>query len=258
MTLAPVNWGPVNTAEPPSVFRRYLSINQERGLGQIVRSEAKDAPLYIVCSGPSLIDTWHELTPKQGEIWALNAAFDFLCKNGIRPDYGVCIAAEAPILNYFQKIEIGDKFLFASQVHPGLVDRAIGAGGKVTFWNPAHPAEWDMPGPKETLIYGGGTIGLRVFDLAWVLGFRDVHVLGLDACNSPDGRIAVETPMYESRKKDLRTFSVNGRSFVALPSHAKQVEDFGAVVRPLQGMSITMYGDGLMQWAQQSQQQEIT
>jgi hypothetical protein len=68
-----------------------------------VPGEPKSGPLYIVASGPSLLDTWEELKDRPGEIWALNAAFDWLCKKGIRPDYGVSLAPENPILNYYQE-----------------------------------------------------------------------------------------------------------------------------------------------------------
>ncbi len=247
----------INCPTPPAVFRRYIEQNLARGLGQIKIEHPKSEPLYIVCSGPSLIDTYKELIDCGGEIWALNAAFDWLKEQGVCPDYGICIAAENEILNYFQSMDGGDKFLFAAQTHPGLFDRAANCGARVTIWHPAHPPEWNLPA-GEPLIYGGGTIGTRVFDLAYVLGFRDVHVLGMDACLSNDGRIAVATPMYEDRKKDLRTFISAGRAFVALPSHAHQVEDFGACLRPLTGMEVTLYGDGMLQWSQVQQQENMS
>lgn len=212
--------------------------------------EPKDGPLYIVASGPSLEDTWPELIGRPGEIWALNRAYDWLCRKGIKPDYGIALAPENAIQLYFHEAGEGDKFLFASQVHPKLIDRILDKGGKVTFWHAAFPEEWDMPIPKENLIYGAGTIGMRVFDLAWVLGWRDVHVLGMDACNSLDGRVAVDTPMYPEQKHFLRTYICNGRAFVGLSSHVRQAEDFGAVIRPLKGMEVTLYGDGLLQWSQ--------
>lgn len=253
MAIAPVNWGPSNTGCPPSVFRRYIIRNQARGLGTIDRGEETTEPLYIVCSGPSLRHTWRELVPKRGTIWALNAAFDFLCKKGIRPDYGVAIACEEAILRYFQQIVAGDKFLFALQTHPKLVDRALERSADVTFWNPAHPDGWDMPTPRRNLVYGGGTVGSRAFDLAWILGYRDIHVLGMDACISDDNMIAADIPMYDEHRKNLRTFIVNGRAFVAMPSHAHQVEDFASLIRPLTGMTVTLYGDGMLQWSQQQE-----
>jgi hypothetical protein len=78
-------------------------------------------------------------------------------------------------------------------------------------------------------------------------------VFGLDACISEDGRIGADVPMYEDRKKDLCDFTINGRTFLALGSHARQVEDFGRTIRPLTGLAVTLYGDGLMQWAQRGQ-----
>ncbi len=170
---APVDWR-LNAKEPPSVFRRTIEHNMKRGLGQIERGEAKKGSLYIVCSGPSLRETWKELldddgNPK-GEIWALNAAFDWLCHKGIRPDYGVCLAPENPVTRYFQEIVPSDKFLFACTTHPELFDRALERGAEVTLWQSAQPEGWGLPDIGGPWIYGGGTIGTRALDLAWVLG----------------------------------------------------------------------------------------
>lgn len=247
--LQPVKWNIGNSACPPSIFRRYIEQNNKRGLEELVLEPVRNDPLYIVCSGPSLLDTWQELVGRPGEIWALNAAFDWICKKGIRPDYGICLAGENAILRYFQESGPGDKYLFASQTHPELMDRVIDRGGKVTLWHPAHPPEWNMPIPKGRQIYGGGTVGSRSFELAYVRGFRDVHVLGMDGCLSVDRRIAVETPIHDNELKSLRTFIIHGRAFVAMPSHAKPVEDMTEILRALPGMQVTFYGDGLMQWA---------
>jgi uncharacterized Rossmann fold enzyme len=247
--FGPVKWNGGNAACPPSVFRHYTEINLKRGLEEIELQPVRNDSLYLVCSGPSLSETYMELDPPKGKIWALNAAFDWLCNKGIRPSYGVCIAGENQILNYFQKIQAGDELLFASQTHPDLVDRALERGAYVTLWHTQHPEEWQMPTPAGQRIFGGGTVGSRCFELAYVLGYRDVHVLGMDACLSADGRIAVDIPMYDDRRDDLKTWLINGRAFVALPSHARQVEDFAAIIKPLVGMEVTLYGDGMLQWA---------
>lgn len=256
--FSPVTWlGGENAKEPPAVFRRYTEHNLARGLEEISKGEPKDARLYIICSGPSLRQTWTELEGCSGEIWALNSAFDWLKGNGIRPHRGVCLAPENQILGYFNKIEPGDNFLFASQTNPELVDRALDAGGSVTLFHTKHPDEWEMPERKGPLIFGGGTVGSRALDLAYTLGWRNIHILGLDACISSDGYIGVDTPMYDDRRDDLKPFIVNGRTFVSLPSYARQVEDFAPVLRPLTDMEVTLYGDGMLQWAFQSQHTEL-
>lgn len=245
--LQPVTWvGGVYC--PPTTFRQNVEHNRARGLPEILLGEARNEPLYVVCSGPSLSETYLEVVGKFPR-WALNSAHDWLIDQCLVPTHGVCMAPEPQALDYFKRIQPEVEYLFASQTAPELIDRALDKGAKVTLWHAHCPDEWEVPIKPDEAVYGGGTIGLRTLDLAWILGYRDVHVFGFDACCSPDGRIAVETPTYEDRKKDLRTFVVNGRAFVALPSHARQVEDFASVIRPLTGLSVTFYGDGLMQWA---------
>ncbi len=250
----------LNAVTPPSVFRRYIAINMERGLEEIVQGERKQGALYIVCSGPSLRDTWHELLDEhgepKGEIWALNAAFDWLCEKGIRPDYGVCLAPEDPVLRYFQRMEGGDKFLFATTTHPELMERALDLGCKVNLWQSAQPADWELPMMPGFVVHGGGTVGSRSFELAYILGWRNLHILGMDGCLSPDGRNSVDAGLLEKDRARLQVFNFNGRNFVALPSYARQVEDFAAIIRPLTGTAITLYGDGLLQWSLSATQKQ--
>ncbi len=233
---------------PPAIFRRNVERNKARGLPEITLGEARSDPLYIVCSGPSLRETQSEIVGKS-PIWAINGAHDWLVKNELPFTHGLAMAPEEGVLNFFHHTRPNVEYLFASQVAPEIIDRALDAGAKVTLWHAHCPDDWDVPLEEGKTVFGGGTIGLRAFDLAWVLGWRDIHVLGFDACCSPDGRIAVDTQIWDGRKKDLRTFLIKGRAFVAMPSHARQVEDFASVIRPLTGLSVTFYGDGLMQWA---------
>lgn len=246
----PVDWQ-LNAKVPPSVFRRCAEFNSELGLEQIEQGEPKTGKLYIACSGPSLADTWQELKTRDGEIWALNGAYDWLCRKGIRPDYGVCLAPENQILKYFLEIQEGDKFLFGSQTHTELVLRAILRGANVKLWQVAQPEEWGLPILKDTpLVYGGGTVGTRAIDLAYILGWRDVHILGMDCCLSETGYWAPDHPVHDDVRPRLQTFLINGRAFVAMPSHARQVEDFSSILRPLTGLNVTLYGDGMLQWSQ--------
>jgi hypothetical protein len=246
--FAPAKWlGGV--ACPPETFRNYVERNLSRDLPEIALTEAHDNPLYIAASGPTLRETHLGLEGKDN-IWALNNAHDYLLRQGIAPTFGVAHAPEYQVLDYFKDVREGSQYLFASCTHPDLIDYVLDKGGKVTLWNSDCPEDWGVDFRGRSTIFGGGTIGLRSLDLAWVLGYRDVHLLGLDACISDDGRIGPDLPLYEDRRKDILVFMCNGRAFRALPGYARQVEDFGRTVRPLTGMSITMYGDGMLQWSQ--------
>lgn len=248
--LAPAQF-PGGVLCPPETFRANVKTNLARGLPEIAFREPREDHLYIACAGPSLRDTAEELRGK-AHIWALNGAHDYLISRGIVPSAGVAQAPEDGVLNYFQKVQPGTVYAFASITNPALVDRVLAAGGQVGFWHCHCPAEWGVDygeTPNGNLICGGGTIGLRALDLAYACGYREVHVLGFDACCSPDLRIGPDLVIYEDRVKDIRPYWINGRMFPALPSHARQVEDLHITLKPLTGLNITWYGDGLMQWA---------
>lgn len=239
-------------ASPPATFRENVKINLARGLREVFPVEPREDALYICCAGPSLRETAHETEGKK-YVWALNGAHDYLIGRGLVPSHGVAQAPEVGILDNFKKAGAGVTYLFASCTNPELVDRTIAQGGRVILWHSHCPEEWGVDySSSDTTHYmtmGGGTVGLRAIDLAYMVGFREVHCLGFDACISDDGRIGPDLLLYEDRKQDVRIFLHNGRAFRALPSYARQVEDYGITVRPLTGLNLTFYGDGLMQWA---------
>lgn len=213
--------------------------------------------LHIACAGPSLRDTVGALKGAKN-IWALNSAHDWLVSQGVIPSAGVAQAPEVGVLDYFQKVQPGAVYAFASCTNPTLVDRVLSERGTVAFWHCHCPPEWGVDyGDRANgnLICGGGTVGLRAIDLAYTCGYRDVHVHGMDACISDDERIGPVAGIPGAnehgpdRRKDIREYHINGRTFRALPSHARQVEDYVITVRPLAGLNLTFYGDGLMQWA---------
>jgi len=232
--------------------------NLARKLPEVKPANPRQDALYIACAGPSLRDTAHEVEGK-ANVWALNGAHDYLVSRGLKPSHGVAQAPEVGILDSFKLVRPDVEYLFASCTNPDLVDRVIAQGGKVVFWHAKCPEKWRVnyktKDKSRYLTMGGGTVGLKALDLAYMLGFREVHCLGFDACISDDGRIGPDLPLYEDRKQDVRIFLHKGRAFRALPSYARQVEDFGITVRPLTGLNLTFYGDGLMQWAVKGMQE---
>lgn len=249
----PVKWlGGV--ACPPSTFRENVALNLERELEEVRYRELRNEPLYIACAGPSLRETADELRGKK-HVWALNGAHDYLIQRGIVPSHGIAQAPEHQILWTFKNIRPDIVYAFASCTHPDLIARAIAEGAKVVLWHAHVPNEWGVEYGDRDLVFGGATIGLRSLDLAYMVGFREVHLLGFDCCLSPDLRIGPDLPIYEDRRKDIVLYESFGRFFAALPSHARQVEDYHLTVGPLKDLYLTFYGDGLMQWTQRCQSQ---
>lgn len=242
-----VEWAGRSTVCAPSVFAENVAVNLKRGLEELGQPRG---PLYVACAGPSLRDTAEQLRGKK-PIWALNAAHDYLISRGIIPAYGVAQAPEHQILDTFKMMRPDVTYLFASCTHPDLVDRAVACGARVVLWHCAQPEEWAIDyGTRDfgTFIHGTGTIGMRTLDLAHMVGFRDLHVHGFDACCSPDMRIGPEQTIYADREKDVRVFEgADGKFYPALPSHARQVEDIDSVIKHLPGLKLTFYGEGLMQ-----------
>ena len=80
-----------------------------------------------------------------------------------------------------------------------------------------------------------------------MLGFRKIHVYGLDSCLRDDAHHAYE--QAENDGMGVIEVSVAGRTFKAHGWMVKQAEEFQQVMRHLlipAGVELAIYGDGLI------------
>jgi hypothetical protein len=72
-----------------------------------------------------------------------------------------------------------------------LVDPRSERGGEVTASGIGKPRRMGYGIPKEQGWSMAAARLARAIDLAYMMGYRDIHILGMDGCVSVDGRIAV-------------------------------------------------------------------
>lgn len=154
----------------------------------------------LVGGGPSLADYLDNIKKRQAHgqtIFALNGACRFLNDNGIVPEYQVFLDANK---------EMGDRvgeagqYLVSSQCAPELL--AALPKHKVLLWHSLTPGIEDcLPdNPADyMLIGGGGTVGLTSMPLAYVMGFRHLHLFGYDSSNRAGKDHAYAVPVTEER-----------------------------------------------------------
>jgi hypothetical protein len=105
-----------------------------------------------------------------------------------------------------------------------------------------------LPQHKEATLVGGGvTSGLSAMSVAFVLGYRKLHLYGYDSSDRGGASHAYDQHETDAEKRRL-TVWVNDKSFTTQFAMFKQAEGFPQFAQLLadQDCIITVHGDGLL------------
>lgn len=241
-----------------------------------VVSHPNDAPLAIVGSGPSLKDTWEDLKHWPGEIYALNAAHDFLVEKGVIPTAAIAIEGGTAICKYFENPHEEVYYLLASSCHPRLfkqlkrqkramfhlaMDSTLKAFDK--WLNPtealpdAEQKQRSRFVRESMMISGGSTVLTRTLCLASALGYRDFHFFGCDSSFfDADQQHSRDNDKYGPGwgtypDKHHITFDRDGVEYKTSPQLLNQVfylkQMMDAPHSKELGLTFSCYGDSLLQ-----------
>jgi len=154
----------------------------------------QDKGCVIVGGGPSLADSVQAIKDhrRRGlKIITVNNALRFLTDKGITPDAHVMLDAREENLHMVKDAPKNVRYFLASQVHPCVFDAL--SGHDVVLWHNAMGSgeelmeiikPWFDDGPNQkacVLVPGGGTVGLRAINLAWLSGYKKIHLYGFDS-----------------------------------------------------------------------------
>lgn len=217
------------------------------GLPEVKQCAAHDEIMSIAGGGPSLQDTYKDLT---GFVAAVNGSLPYLIGKGITPQMcGVCDPSEH-MVDIVDAVP-GVAYFIASCVHPKVFDKLIAAGCTVYLWH-LHPIDGQDALLNElcpqgwTQIPGGCTMGTRWITLGYHLGFRKFHIHGLDSSFREHSSHA-----YPDKQDDKEWIYFDG--FPTRVNFIGQVVDFISLMEDgrkpnVEPMEIKMFGDGLLQW----------
>lgn len=208
--------------------------------------EPHDRVAVLVGGGPSLADTIEELMEVRGDVFALNGAASFLDERGILPDYQVIMDARPQTADL---IGPAKHYLFASQVDPSLFDRVPDA----TLWHttygnlkideqdgfPVHDDDYCIVGAAVS-------VGNTALPLLYVLGYRTIHVFGMDSSFRDGKGHAYSQPMNDGEPCTVVSF--NGRDYTCSVAMELQARNFVWRANQLKsaGVAIHVHGDGLL------------
>lgn len=207
--------------------------------------EQRTDPIAIVGFGPSLQTTWEQLKAFK-YIITCSGSHKFLLERGIVPTYHVEVDPREHKVTLLGPPHPDVEYLIASTCHPKYFDHL--EGYKVKLWHIFDSTEEGlrMLPRSEWAVTGGCDAGLRAMTLAAFLGFRDLHIFGLDGSTpAPDGlRHAAEHP---NGKQKYSVTKYKDQEFYTTPAMLEAAKQTFHELRQMPKVQATFYGEGLTQ-----------
>lgn len=229
--------------------------NIKRVKGRLKEDAAHERKAVLVCYGPSLKWTYRQAASDgNADIFSVSGSHKFLIDCGIIPDVHIDCDPREHKARQFGKPRSDVDYWIASCIHPAYLDRL--RGFHVWLWHLWSGDEtlplMDHLEPGEWCVQGGGSVGLRALMLLYCMGYRDFEIHGMD-CSFADGEpYAGEhfgKPHRFMRVKCGERWFDTGASLVA---YAQQ---FFLTRQVMQGATIRLHGDGLLQHMVRIQQE---
>jgi len=238
-----------NTPDDVITGQIYANVRRDY-LPWLMPQDVKDRPLVIVAGGPSLKERWEEIAAHNGDILALNGAYEFLMDRGIAPDYWMLLDAREANIDFLNKIHPRTRHYLAAQCHPAIFDRLHDS--EATLYLTSHAATDEaiegLGRERSPRLHGpAGTVGMKALGLAYVLGYRELHLYGYDSSHAGEAHHAFAQPLNDDRK--TLDIYIGEQLYVTSPSLANQVQEFPGLAAMLVrdcGVSIELHCAGLM------------
>lgn len=237
----------VNTPEE-KIFSNILE-NSRRIKKWVKLEEANDKTLLICASGPSVkrdLNLIQEYKNDGAVVWGLNNCATWLFANGIEADYQVIMDAQEKTSNVVGQSK---DYLFASQVDPLLFDmKPLAILWQATYGDflvdeldgfPQHDADYCMIGSSIA-------VGNTSLVLAYVMGFRNIHIFGMDSCHeNMQGHVIHQ---FINDGDPLTVIKFAGKEYISSLTMKLQADYFMERVTSLESMGckFSVHGTGLI------------
>lgn len=201
-------------------------------------------PIAVVCSGPSLKETW-ETIRKFDKIISCSGAHDFLIERGIIPTYHMETDPREHKAKFVANARKDVKYFIASCCHPAVFDAL--EGYEVYIWNVLTNKDEDaLYREGDWVLTGGSNVGLRALVMARLLGHTVVHVFGMDCSADEDGFRAGPHP-NPIKEKAKRFVKVGEQTFTTTEVYLEYARQFFWETLLLGDTNFVLHGDGLLQ-----------
>lgn len=207
--------------------------NLLKGFPEVTVEAAHDRVAVVIAGGPSLAEYVDALP--DGDIFAVNGVMRYLNRRGIVPEFFSMIDARPENIEFCHGAAL--TYLMASQVDPPCLQYL----DNVKLWHVALPGSAQMP----VQVGGATTVGLLTVVLAYVMGYRTIHMIGFDSCYGESHHAYPQKLNDGERVIDV---TVGDSTFKCAPWMAQQGREFCEVAPELvrMGCEIQVHGYGLI------------
>lgn len=200
-------------------------------------------PVAIVGFGPSLADTWEQVRGFQCVI-SCSGSHKFLVERGITPTWHIEVDPRKHKVALIGQPQKDTTYLICSTCHKAVFDHLDGYD--VRLWHVFDSTDEGkrlLP-PGEWALTGGCDVGLRAMTIAGFLGFRDLHVFGLDGCARGDARHAAAHP---NGKQKFQPCEYGGVTYHTTPAMLEAARAVFHELDVMPAVNATFYGEGMIQ-----------
>jgi uncharacterized Rossmann fold enzyme len=250
-----------------------VNVTDEVIRANVLSAIARDLPWFtghpahkdtavICCGGPSLRESLENIRFRKrhgGRIISVNNTLSFLLENGIKPDSHVMLDARPENAAFVREPPQGVRYLIASQCDPSVFDAL--ADQNVLVWHNMSVGmeplfephvlammRGDEGAKPMVLVPGGGTVGLRAICLAWLSGYRKIHVYGMDGSFRDNAHHAYPQALNDGDRPLEVQLGPNSKRYRCAPWMVRQAHEFHDAYTQLstEGVSIVVHGEGLI------------
>lgn len=237
---------------PMWVRDEQMKASQARIQRRVPQGGTKES-LAIACFGPSLATTWEELR-KFDRVMTCSGSHRFLVERGITPTYHVEVDPRPHKAELIGPAQPTTQYLICSTCHRKVFDHL--EGFDVALW---HVFDQTEAGKRlipagEWALTGGCDVGLRSIAMAAWLGYRDLHIFGLD---HSAGTVAAPSARRHAgehpNQGKMATCEYEGVSYLTTPGMLEAARQLSHELDQLpDSVKVTFHGDGLAQHMQRT------
>lgn len=212
-------------------------------------AEEHDGHVAIIGGGPSVCDMLDEIQWRQSQgqaVWVLNNAARALKGTGIYFDAQVLLDARPENAEFITE---ATEYLVASQCAPNLFDHLTRRD--VTLFHVNSPGMAELLKDEKVrftcLIGGGTTVGMNALALAFLKGYRKIHLYGFDSCYRDGEHHAYPQALNDQERRSEVLYG--DKTYLCAPWMVGQAQEFMELVPTYEadGTIITVHGTGLLQ-----------
>jgi hypothetical protein len=210
-------------------------------------TEPNDEPVALVAFGASLEDTWEQVRGFK-VVYTCSGSHRYLIDRGIVPTYHVDSDPRAYKADILGEPHPDVIYLIASNCHPTYFDKLELYGAKVKLWHIFFPSPNDeflnLVPLRDWVFTGAHTVGPRMVKMAYLMGYRDLHIFGMDACLTNGKTHASEHP---NPPRGLQPFKHEGKVYATDKQWTLHATNLLNDLDRLPGITYKFYGEGLQQ-----------